>query len=98
MENRNIKIKRIYLGVVEIVEIAMLITCLICFYTIGLSKAVYISLVCVLPFIFTCVEFYPTMDIFQRIRIASYLDLTELGFFFADLVLFITSAFLLNGN
>jgi hypothetical protein len=88
--------KNIYLLSLEALELLDLLLCLIFFYTLKIPTWTYIVFVAAVPFILTCMEFYPSMDIVQKIKMAFGYEISLLVFFGVDLAFYIVCMFILR--
>jgi len=97
MMNKREK-KNLYLGIVEIVELFLLLIMTIISYSVGLDVYVYTFVVGVVPFVLTVLQFYPTMDLFKRKGNMNRIEWAELIGFVLILIFYIVCLYLLNDN
>ncbi len=88
--------KIIKVSVLELSLLIDLLVCTICRYTCGLNSIVYIFLVGILPFVLLLFIFYPTMDLFKKIKNLSSVEKINLVGFFVLIVYYITAMFILR--
>jgi len=90
--------RNLYLGIMEIIELVLLLITTIISYSSGLGIYVYTFVVGVVPFILTVLQFYPTMDLFKRKGNMNKVEWAELIGFVVVLVFYIVCLYLLNDN
>ena len=84
---------------VSVIELVILIDYIICTalkFTIGLNNIVYIVMIGILPFILLFVAFYPTMDLFNKIKNLSLQEKFNFVIFFLEVIYYIVALFILN--